>query len=268
MTPAPKISVILPVFNGERYLSEAIGSVLTQSFRDFELIIINDGSSDRSGEIAGSFRDERIRIISQENRGLIATLNRGIAEARGEYIARIDSDDIWADAEKLEKQIRFMENNPEYSLVGTNAGAINGEGRKIFSILNPLSDGEIRKKILLKNCFVHSSVLFRKQAALECGSYAPDEKLIEDYGLWLRMGRKWKFANLGDSRISYRLNPSGLTQSNNILQAKNSLSLIRKNRNYYPGFFAGYMKWNIKLLILRLGGSDFSNALSLRLKKN
>ena len=108
----------MPVYNGEKYLQEAIESILNQTFKDFEFIIINDGSTDKTLEIIKSFTDPRIKLITQENRGIIYSLNKGITESRGKYIARMDADDISL-PERLEKEYRFLEQNPNYGIVGT-----------------------------------------------------------------------------------------------------------------------------------------------------
>ncbi len=247
----PKISVILPVFNGEKYLRESIQSVLDQTFTDFELIVINDGSTDESLNITRSFGDKRILILDQKNQGLTASLNRGISESKGKYIARIDADDVWIDKNKLKKQFEFLEKNMSYSLLGTNAHFVN-VNEKVTTTHYPLLDVEIRQKILIKNPFIHSAVIFRKDIALQCGMYDPREKYVEDYGLWLRMGQKGKFANFPDHTVKYRINASGVTQTKNVEQIKNSLLVVEKNKKYYPNFFLGFLKWKIKLLLKSL----------------
>src|SRR3989344_5225501 len=157
----PKVSVIMPVYNNDIFLLQAIESVLGQSFDDFELIIINDGSKDNSSAIIKDFQNKDKRIVfieNKENRGLIYCLNLGLEKAKGELIARLDSDDWWLNRDKLKKQIDFLENNPDYCLVGSFAEVFNKDDLKVYNLVYPVKNSSIRKKILLKNCFALSTV--------------------------------------------------------------------------------------------------------------
>ena len=247
---SPRISVLLPVYNGGKFLHQSIQSVLNQTFSDFELIIINDGSTDSSESIIKKILDPRIRYIQQDNQGLIKTLNRGIKEARGEFIALIDSDDFWVDTCKLEKQLRFLLENPGYSLIGTSAYAVNEKGDVLFPITHPLSDTDIRKRALITNNFIHSTVLFKKDSALAYGGYGQKEK-AEDFDLWLKMGTTTKFANLPDFCVNYTINSEGVSQKGNLLQTRNSLLIAKENRKNYPNYCKAWVKWNLKLFILK-----------------
>jgi glycosyltransferase involved in cell wall biosynthesis len=253
----PKVTVILPVYNGEPYLSSAIKSVLDQTFADFELLIIDDFSYDRSREIIREYNDPRIRIVLHKfNLGLIITLQEGLQLARGMYIARIDADDAWTSKDKLIKQITFLDTYSEYNLIGTQARMVNEKDEELFLSHLPTSDREIRKRILRYNPFIHPSVLFRKQAAIVAGGFKNNEKYIEDYSLWLRLGDLGSFANLNEYLMSYRIHSGGESQKNNLEQIKNSLELIGKHKNTYQGFFLAYIKWNLKLLIITMVKPD------------
>src|SRR5690606_5902322 len=154
-------SVILPAYNAELYLREAIDSVLTQTFNDFELIVLNDGSIDQTENIILSYDDSRIIYVKNEqNLGLIGTLNKGMALAKGKYIARMDADDICF-PERFEKQVAFLENNKEYIICGTSAYRFHNDilDRKAFNV--PLSDESIRVRLLFNSGFIHPSVMFR-----------------------------------------------------------------------------------------------------------
>jgi len=215
----PKVSVIMSTYNNANFLPKAIKSVLLQSFFDFEFIIINDNSTDNTEDTIKNFSDERIVYLkNEENKGLIFNLNKGLEIARGEYIARIDSDDCWSDKDKLQKQVNFLEQNPDFALVGTWAQVYDKDGIKKYQIKYFSDFDQIKKKILFKNCFVHSSVVFRKNCAKECGGYNVEEKYIEDYGLWLRMGEKYKLGNIAEICADYLHNESGETQKNNLQQ--------------------------------------------------
>ncbi len=247
----PKVSIIIATYNRAHLLPRAIESVLSQSFQDWEMIIIDDNSKDSTESVVKKYlSDSRIRFIQHsQNMHIMQTRKEGVNEAQGEYIAMLDDDDIWDDTEKLKKQTEFLENNKDYNLIGTNAHAVDEKGNALFVIRYPLLDRDIRKKILIKNCFINSSVLFRKHSALECGLYEESEKYVEDYGLWLRMGREGKLRNLPDLSVKYRVNFSGITQTNTLNQIKNSYLVIKKNKEYYPGFFLGYLKWKTKLIL-------------------
>jgi glycosyltransferase involved in cell wall biosynthesis len=259
----PKVSVILPVYNGAKYVKQAIESVLRQTFSDFELIIINDGSTDGSLEIIKSSHDPRIKIVDQENKGLITTLNTGIALSRAEHIARIDADDIWSNQDKLSRQMNYISQNPDCAVLGTWANIIDEDGNKISRLAYPKTDREIRSKILTKCCFVHPSVIFNKIMCEKAGGFNGQERYIEDYGLWLRMGQFGKFANIPEYLMSYRINKSGITQQKNYIQSQNSLAVIKNHKTSYPNYMMGYLKWNLKLFLLKTIGLKNIN----RLKK-
>lgn len=213
MSAAPKISVILPVYNAEKYIREAIDSILNQTYRDFELIIINDGSSDGSRNIISGYTDKRIVFLEQSNIGLAATLNSGIDLARGEYIARQDNDDISLPP-RLEKQLQFMEANKEIALCGTCAEIIdqNGQptGRHHKHSSNPV---HLKFALLFNNPFVHSSVFFRKEITGRVGNYNTDPGIFEDYNLWSRIARVVKISNLDECLLKYREVPSGMSKT-------------------------------------------------------
>ncbi len=200
----PKISVLLPVYNAEPYLAETIDSVLNQGFSDFELIIINDGSKDRSAEIIRSYSDKRIRFIDQENIGLSATLNKGIAVARGEYIARQDNDDISL-PQRFSKQVEYLDTHPSVMLLGTSAEIIDDKGRRTGRFLDhQQSSAALKFNLLFNNPFVHSSVMFRKSVIRRSGDYRVNNDFFEDYDLWSRIARIGDVANLKERLLLYR----------------------------------------------------------------
>ncbi|MDD2656660.1 MAG: glycosyltransferase [Patescibacteria group bacterium] len=260
----PKVSIIMSTYNNAEFIAKAIESVLVQSFVDFEFIIINDNSNDNAEEIMQSFVDDRIVYLkNQENKGLVFNLNKGIKIAKGEYIARIDSDDWWLDKDKLQKQVDFLDNNLDCALVGTWAKVYNIENKNIFNIVHPTNFAEIKNKMLTKSCFVHSSVLFRKSVSLECGNYDTQEKYVEDYGLWMRMGEKYRLANIGEYGVGYLLNEKGETQKHNLEQVKANLRLIKKHKSFYSNYFLGLLKWLTKYFIVKLGGLKFINKIKM-----
>jgi glycosyltransferase involved in cell wall biosynthesis len=210
----PKISVILPVYNAQSYLRESIESILNQSFEDFELIIINDGSTDDSLSIMESYTDQRIRIINQSNAGLPISLNRAITISKGEYLARQDADDISLPA-RLAKQLAYLDAHPQCALLGTWAQILVENTPTDRSLSHPHLNGDIQLKLLFFNCFVHSSVMIRKSALETSGLYPEDPEKFppEDYDLWLRIAKHWDVANLPEILLQYRELPNSISRS-------------------------------------------------------
>ncbi len=210
----PRVSVVMPVYNGERYLREAVESILNQTFSDFEFIIIDDGSSDISADIVRSFRDERIRFNQQENQGLAATLNRGIEVARGEYIARQDQDDISL-PERLAKQVKYLDSHPECGMVGTWAEIYLEEKKTERAHRHPSDNITLQYELLFNNPFVHSSMMLRKSALEQVGRYSTDRERQppEDYELWSRIARNYEVANIPEILQIYREIPGSMSRT-------------------------------------------------------
>jgi len=213
----PKVSVVMSVYNGEKYLKEAIESILDQTFIDFEFIIINDGSTDSSLNILKEFeqKDKRIKVISRENKGLVISLNEGVKLAQGEYIARMDADDV-SDPKRLEKQLKYAQNEGLW-VCGTWAKKVNDKGEAIGDMNYPPSSKKIKSYALLHNPFIHPSVIFKKDIFEKVGGYNQNFKNIEDYELWTRIVFKYKTGNMSEMLLSYRVHTEQVTKKNNIL---------------------------------------------------
>lgn len=214
----PAVSVVLPVFNGAEFLRTSISSILGQSFRDLELIVIDDCSDDDSSAIVESFSDGRIvRLRNDVNVGLAASLNSGMALAHGELIARQDQDDI-AHPDRLFRQISFLSEHPNIGLVGTWAAILSQVGDGRWGITShhrhPTDDPTLRWRLLWNSPFVHSSVVMRRAVVQELGGYATDPALAlpEDYDLWVRMSRVVNLANIPSVLQCYRETPGGLSR--------------------------------------------------------
>lgn len=203
---APLISVLMPAYNCEAYVLEAVSSMLSQSFADFELLAIDDGSTDSTRKLLESVHDPRLRLISNErNIGLIGTLNRGLDLATGRYVARMDADDISA-PERLEKQVQFLEAHPDVHVLGTMVNLINEQGKVFGAITGYPKDGDAIHRYLLRECcLIHPSVMFRKDTVLAAGGYSASARHAEDYDLWLRLSDHHEIANLPDKLVSYRM---------------------------------------------------------------
>lgn len=202
---SPLVSVILPVYNGEVYLREAVDSILAQTWREFELIAIDDGSADSSVDILQQYTDDRMRVFSHSNRGLAATLNRGIELARGKYIARQDQDDI-SRPDRFAKQVAFLEAQPACALLGTWAEIRQDRKLRKRFHRHPTDNATLQFELLFNNPFVHSSVMIRKSALEKVGGYTTDlaRQPPEDYELWSRIARCCEVANLPKLLVVYR----------------------------------------------------------------
>ncbi len=202
---SPTISVIMPVYNGEKYLREAIDSILNQTYTNFEFIILNDGSTDRSLKIIDEYakKDTRIFVISRENRGLIVSLNEGIQYAKGKYIARMDADDISLE-KRFEKQLELIEEK-NVDICGCHYFAIDEQNKYIDTKIVPISSDAININIAYSVPFAHGSVMMKK-SLFEVYKYGMDNfNLAEDYGLWLNMyAGNVKFGNVDDFLFKYR----------------------------------------------------------------
>jgi glycosyltransferase involved in cell wall biosynthesis len=211
MAVIPAISVILPVFNGEAYLRQAIDSILNQSFIDFELIIVNDGSTDRSQEIIQSYGDTRIHAISNpSNLGLVGALNVGIKHARGKYIARQDQDDI-SDQDRLKLQFLKMEEDL-VDICGTRWISIDSNGKALSTAQIPLSELAIFSCLATTVPFAHGSVMMRKSFMSEYHLQYDEKYLAEDFYLWIRFAQAGaRFANLDQALYFYRAHPQSLS---------------------------------------------------------
>jgi glycosyltransferase involved in cell wall biosynthesis len=207
----PLITVLMPVYNGEKYIGKAIQSVLDQTEQRFELLIISDGSTDQSSAIIKSYRDQRIRLIEQERKGISYALNTGLQNAGGQLIARFDADDVCL-AHRLEKQSAFLNDHPEYILVGSDAEYIQENGDHLFDFLSvSYTHDEILSRLYQFCPFIHSSVMYRREAVLSAGGYSLSAHHFEDYFLWVNLVKRGKCCNLPEVLLKVRMNPASLT---------------------------------------------------------
>jgi len=210
-TQNPEVTVLMPVYNGERYLREAIESILRQTFTDFEFLIIDDGSTDGSAATVKGYNDGRIRLVENEqNIGLTRSLNRGLHLARGEYIARMDADDISL-PERLAEQARHLDQHPEVAVATSGWELIDECGQSLARHSHPLSSEEIYYFLTFFNCVHHSSVLFRKDFVMRLGGYDEAVKYSQDYDLWLKVSRLAKIAMSKKVLTRFRLSESSVS---------------------------------------------------------
>ncbi|MHB1213703.1 MAG: glycosyltransferase [Thiobacillus sp.] len=209
----------MPAHNCEAYVLEAVSSLLSQTFSDFELLVIDDGSTDATRTLLESVHDPRLRLVSNErNVGLIETLNRGLVLALGRYIARMDADDISLPA-RLEKQVQYLEAHPDILVLGSMVNLINERG-EIFGTIDdyPTDPNEIRDYLLRECCLIHPSVMFRKETVMSAGGYSTGAEHAEDYDLWLHLSDHYRIANLPEKLVSYRMHQNQVSIRNLVTQ--------------------------------------------------
>jgi len=207
----PQITVLMPAYNAGKYIGDAITSVLEQTFADFELLIVNDGSTDNTIDVVRSFDDLRIVVIYQDNKGIADALNNGLKYARAPYIARFDADDICY-PERLQLQYDFMTANPEYSVIGSAADYIDMEGHFLFTHKPPAFDNDKIQQLKYSVCpFIHSCVFYKKDMVISKGGYNEHAYTFEDHFLWVNILKDQKACNLTQPLIKVRLNPESIT---------------------------------------------------------
>lgn len=226
----PLVSIVLPVYNAERYLPAALGSMLAQSLCDWEMICINDGSRDRSGEIIDALaqRDSRVRAIHQENQGLVRTLNRGIALARGRLICRMDGDDI-AMPDRLARQVAFLRDHPEHVAVGGAILKIDADSDPLGVERLAAEHQQIERALLQRRTgLFHPTTIIRASELAAVGGYRLQYEWVEDHDLWLRLAQRGRLGNLSDIVLCYRLHASSICWQRSATQRERMTQLLEE----------------------------------------
>ncbi len=232
----PQVSVVIPVWNGERYLKQAIESILAQDFTDLELVIVDDGSTDGSAEIAAGFaRDPRLRILTQGNAGVVAARNTGLRAARAELVAFLDSDDI-AQPDRLSKQVAYLLAHPEVAVVGSHITYFDDNHGQLRTQEFPTGSMHVAKALEAGNPLAQPAVMLHKSMAMAVGGYRDAFKFgAEDYDLWLRLGEKHPLDNLPEALTRYRIHPESLTHRRRHEQTFAALAAACSHRRRVAG---------------------------------
>lgn len=222
----PKVSVVMPAYNAEKYIGEAIDSILNQTYKDFELIIINDGSTDDTREIILKYEDPRIIFLENEkNSGIVITLNKGLDQASGEYIARMDADDI-AVYDRFEKQVAYLESNHTVGALGTGI-RIFGENVEQQERVFTTNSEQLKAELLFNSCMAHPTVMMRRSNLIDNDlRYSEKFSGREDFALWWEIVKVSKVANLPDILLNYRIHKKQITQNKNKSSKRNSMELL------------------------------------------
>lgn len=242
--PTPKVSVIMPTYNRVDMLEKSIESVFAQSFQNWELIIIDDASTDETESRMNKLaeREDRVnymRIPKIEGKGISEYLNIGLRNSRGEYIARIDDDDYWCHKDKLKLQVEFLDSHPDYVVVGGGVILVDENGGELFRYLKKESDDEIRKFALYSNPFTHATVMFRKDVALKLGGYK-NIKHVEDMELWLRMGKVGKLHNMKEYFITYMTAGQNKSFKQQRENSRTVVDVVKLHSKDYPNFYKAF----------------------------
>jgi glycosyltransferase involved in cell wall biosynthesis len=247
----PTVSILMLTYNRADYIGTAIKSVLAQTYQNFELIILDDGSTDETAGIVASFKDPRIQYHADTvNRGLIYRRAESLTYATGTYVAILDSDDIWTSNDKLATQVTFLEANPDCAVVGTQITLIDSTGVTFGSNSYALTDTAIRNVILTRNQFAHSSVLIRQSLLAKTDGYRP-LPAAEDLDLFLQLGQYGTLANLPDTMFAYRVHNKG-ESAHKAKVLRSVLQVIKSHRHEYPNYFKGYVKYSVMLLLTHI----------------
>jgi glycosyltransferase involved in cell wall biosynthesis len=209
----PKVSVVIPSYNSMAYLPETLESVLGQTFSDFEVLVINDGSSDHIVEWSSQIEDARVKLISQDNKGLAGARNTGIAEAQGEYVAFLDADDSW-EPTKLEKQVYSLESNPAVGLVYTWTAYVDQLGIPTKRVIAFSAEGKVWEQVITKDIICNgSSAMVRHSCLKHVGEFDSDMHPVEDWDMWIRLAEHYPFSVVKEPLVYYRQHPNSLSKN-------------------------------------------------------
>jgi len=231
-TKIPLVSVVMPAYNSEKYIGESIESILNQTYKNFEFIIINDASTDKTLKIIKEYakKDKRIKIIeNKKNLGNYGARNVGIFNSKGEFVAQQDADDI-SMRDRLKKQLKIFEKNPEVGVVGAFVELFNEKTKKIISIRKySTKDKELRKNIFYFSPIAQGVSMLRKEVFIKTGGYNGRYKVSEDLDLWFRVGTYYKFSNVPEILLKYRIHEESITNKKRKLVEKNANRIRRQN---------------------------------------
>jgi len=263
----PKISVIMPVFNCEKYLDESINSILNQTYRDFNFFIINDGSTDNSEKIIKNYqeKDDRIILLTQNNQGVTKSLNKGIRNCRGKYIARMDADDVCA-PKRFELQLEYLEKYPNTDIVGCLVSLISEKGKLIRSLDDlPLEDYQIKWHLIFGSPLIHPALMIRRRIFDDIGYYDDSLNVAQDIELWRRLSHHIKFYNIPERLFDLRIHK----ESTSSLFRNEQERIRNKSLVQYINTLTG-MKYKISdiNLLIKLMKNGISNFSQFRFSTN
>jgi len=250
----PVISIIIPVYNGERFLAETIRSAANQTFRDLEILIINDGSTDKTLELAQGSGDDRVKVFSFPHAGLSTSRNQGIRLAQGEYLAFLDADDLWS-ADKLEAQLLELRDHPNAAVAYSWVDLIDSEGRYLRPFMRPFHKGNVYEKLLFDDFIIGgSNVLIRRRALKKTGFFDEALGAAEDHDVWIRLAKDFEFVLVPKVQLFYRQS-DGAMSSDLLKQMEGNLKVIDKAFSVAPRSLQRYKSKAISIRYLCVADS-------------
>lgn len=268
-----KVSVVIPAYNSMTYLPETVESILRQTFTEFEVLIIDDGSSDNIVQWSSQQLDPRIKLISQKNQGVSVARNTGIAHAQGQYIAFLDADDLW-ETTKLEKQVHCLENNPTVGLVHTWMALIDGKGKPTGRVIASQAEGDVWKQLVEKNTVACSSVMARSCCFQTVGVFLPRREEypvdVEDWEMWIRIAARYRFAVIKHPLMLYRQYPNSTSKNWHSIEQAYSVVIEKafdtapSNLLYLKSRSYGHANLRLAWKCLQTIDRDYKNALHFR----
>jgi len=235
----PKVSILMATWNRASLIDSAIKSVLEQSFKDWELIISDDGSTDNTSQVVRGWQKKEPRIVyikSEVNEGISKNYNKGLRAARGEYVAMIDDDDPWCDKEKIKKQVEFLDKNQDYVGCGGGAIVVGINGKELYRYLKPISDKAIRNRMLFGNPMANSTTIFRHRAGEAVGWYDETTRYSGDRDFWLKMGLAGKLYNFPEYFSYYTMGDANTSIAKIRPHLRASLMIMKRYRRNYPHY--------------------------------
>jgi len=240
----PLVSVIIPTHNRPQFVGQALDSVFQQTYGNLEVIVVDDASDKPTQGVLKEYqaKEQRLHVIAnKKNKGFVRSLNTGIKEAQGEYIARLDDDDMWCTPEKLPKQIAFLEQHRDYALVGGGIIRVDEQGKEISRQLLPETNEAIRRIMLVADPFVHPAVVFRARDIEAIGGYDETLDYAQDWDLWMKLGKYGKYYNFPEYFVRYL--QSSQNRSNRNMRHHLWLNLVVRirHKDEFPNFWKGYV---------------------------
>lgn len=251
---SPVISVLMSVHNGEPWVAGAVESVLAQRFGDFEFLVVDDGSTDRTGAILDGCGDARLKVLHQPRRGLTYSLNHALQLTTAPLVARMDGDDV-ALPDRFARQLAFLDAHPDVGLLGTGCREIAPTGEVLRTITPPVDDAAIRRALIQGNPFIHSSVMMRREVLEAVGGYDESLRVAQDYDLWLRMSRITRMANLPEPLVLRRLTPGRVSSAKDTdrIRTEVTVKLRALRSGAYPFWCAVFLAKPLLALALPPG---------------
>ncbi len=268
----PQVSVIIPAYNAMKFLPITLDGVLKQTFQDFEVIIVDDGSSDSIKEWSKSIEDQRVVFISQDNQGPAAARNRGIRQAKGEFLAFLDADDLWFNT-KLEKQVKILENNPNIGLVYTWLGSIDGLGNIRGKIIKNNLEGDVWKTLIEHNIIECGSTPMVRYSCFEkVGNFDPQLAYAQDWDMWLRIASEYRFKVIPEVLVYYRIHPNNRSKNWQIMEPSYEIIMnkafenVSTEREKFKNYASARTKLTIAWNVINTFNNDYQIALKFQKK--